>query len=91
VTTIKVKGGGDWNGRYLGNCHRTDLRSRRGLAFVRRETTMTKAEKVRDAQVSGIVNLVAGIIQMAGGTIAFPIAQGGNDPDIFVITKGVQH
>lgn len=53
---------------------------------------MTKNEKkVRDAQVSGMVNLVAGMIQMAGGTIAFPAAQTENDPDILAIVKGTQH
>lgn len=49
----------------------------------------TKAEKkVRDAQVGGMVNVVAGFIQMAGGTIAFPDA---GEVDITAIVKGQAH
>lgn len=51
---------------------------------------LTKAEKkVRDAQVAGMVNVVAGIIQMGGGTIAFP--EGNEDIDITAIVKGKVH
>lgn len=53
---------------------------------------MNKQEKkARNAQVSGMVNLVAGMIQMAGGTIAFPDAPSENDADLFAIIKGQQH
>lgn len=48
------------------------------------------ARKIRDAQVDGVVNVVAGIIQMQGGHPAFP-EDGDEQIDLFAIIKGAQY
>lgn len=58
------------------------------LGTVKNETTREK--KARNALASGAVNLVAGLIQMNGGHIAFP--EGADTGvDIFAIIGGKQH
>ncbi len=46
-------------------------------------------KKVRNAVADGAVNYVAGLIQMAGGTIAFPDKSEGYD--LFTIINGRKH
>lgn len=54
------------------------------------EETPTEKKK-RNAVADGAVNYVAGLIQLAGGNIAFPETEGDDQPDLFAIVKGKQH
>jgi transcriptional regulator with XRE-family HTH domain len=49
--------------------------------------TKPKEKMVRNAVASGVVNYVAGLIQMQGGTIAFPASE-SEDIDLIAIVNG---
>lgn len=53
--------------------------------------TNPEQKRVRNALVEGAVNLVAGLIQIGGGHVAFPEASRAHEADIFAIVKGRQH
>lgn len=48
-----------------------------------------KERKARNAVADGAVNLVAGIVQMNGGSVAFP-TDGNHGPDLYAIIGGKQ-
>jgi transcriptional regulator with XRE-family HTH domain len=50
-----------------------------------------KEKKLRDAEADGAVNLLAGIIQMAGGHPAFPADGDKSTADLFAIIRGAQY
>lgn len=49
-----------------------------------------KERKARNAVADGAVNLVAGIVQMNGGSVAFP-TDGNHGPDLYAIIGGKQY
>lgn len=51
---------------------------------------LPRERKMRSAMVDGAVNVVAGLIQMDGGTPAFPEAEGKN-VDLHAIIKGAKY
>lgn len=61
------------------------------LGITPEETPVDKRK--RNATASGAVNYVAGLIQMHGGTIAFPEERSAADPvpDLYAILGGKQH
>jgi hypothetical protein len=54
-----------------------------------------REQKARNAMVSGVVNVVAGLIQMAGGNVAFPEPDdkraASGHIDLYAIIKGAQY
>lgn len=58
------------------------------LAFGQTPAGTPTEQRARNAMASGAVNLVAGLIQMEGGTVAFPETDDANGPDIFAIIRG---
>lgn len=61
------------------------------LTFGEGANTPLSERKLRDAQRSGVVNVVAGVIQMQGGHPAFPEGEASEDVDVFAIIKGAQY
>lgn len=56
------------------------------------DSSLTVRErKVRNATADGAVNLVAGLIQMDGGSPAFPDGDAPEGVDLFAIIKGAQY
>jgi len=61
------------------------------LSLGDRLSATTEDRRVRDATAGGGVNLIAGMIQLAGGTPAFPAPGDASQADLFAIIQGIQY